>query len=120
MPMKPITGLISIPAPERDFSRNRATTPAPPPVDYRSQMVIAYRYYLDKNYSLALAIYRRVLVDYPGDPTALSGEAWSHYYLGDGNRDAADFRAILHANAADSWARKGLALCEENERHLSS
>jgi TolA-binding protein len=113
--MKPITGLITIPAPERDFWPNRVTTPAPPPVpriDYRSQMVIAYRHYLDKDYNLALATYRRVLADYPGDAIALSGEAWSLYYLGDGYRAAVDFRALLHANAADSWARKGLDLCE--------
>ena len=66
-----------------------------PRVDYRSQMVIAYRHYLDKNYNLALATYRRVLADYPGDATALSGEAWSLYYLGDGNRAGSRFpRAV--------------------------
>jgi tetratricopeptide (TPR) repeat protein len=116
--MKPITGLMMIPTPEREFATNRASTPAAPPVpriDYRSQMVIAYRRYLDKNYTLALATYRRVLADYPGDATALSGEAWSLYYLGDGDRAAVEFRALLHANAADSWARKGLALCEGSE-----
>ena len=120
--MKPITGLIVLPSPERDFAPNRAITPAPVPVspraprlDYRSQMVIAYRHYLDRDYRLALSTYRRVLADFPGDVLALSGEAWSLYYLGDDHRAAADFRALLHANAADSWARKGLALCEGSE-----
>lgn len=116
--MKPITGLIVLPTPESDFTPNRITTPTTPPmppVDYRAQMVLAYRHYLERNYSLALALYRRVLADYPGDALALSGEAWSLYYLGDESHAAADFRTLLHANEADLWAKKGLDLCEGNE-----
>jgi Flp pilus assembly protein TadD len=110
--MKTNPGLLFAPAPARDFAAHRMITPAPP-LDYRAHMVIAYRHYLDKNYRLALATYRRVLVDFPTDPTALSGEAWSLYYLGDESRAAADFRRLLYANASDSWARMGLDLCEQ-------
>jgi tetratricopeptide (TPR) repeat protein len=52
------------------------------PLNYRAQMVSAYRQYLNKNYAIALADYRRVLTYYPDDMIALSGEAWSLYFLG--------------------------------------
>jgi tetratricopeptide (TPR) repeat protein len=116
--MNTLTGIIYVSTPERDFTSTRTEerpTQSGPLLDYRAQMVIAYRHYLDKSYTLALSTYRRVLADYPADATALSGEAWSLYYLGDEDRAAVDFRTLLHANSADSWARKGLALCERRE-----
>jgi tetratricopeptide (TPR) repeat protein len=87
------------------------------PLNYRAQMVFAYRQYLAKNYAVALASYRRVLTYYPDDMTALSGEAWSLYYLGQKEKAAADFQELLSVNSDDSWAQKGLALCREQETH---
>jgi tetratricopeptide (TPR) repeat protein len=82
------------------------------PLNYRAQMVSAYQHYTAKNYGAALAAYRRVLTYYPDDMTALSGEAWSLYYLGQGEKAAVDFQTLLSIDSNDSWARKGLALCQ--------
>ena len=85
------------------------------PLNYRAQMVSAYQQYTAKNYGAALAAYRRVLTYYPDDMTALSGEAWSLYYLGQGEKAAADFQTLLGINASDTWSQKGLALCQEQK-----
>jgi tetratricopeptide (TPR) repeat protein len=82
------------------------------PLNYRAQMASAYQYYSAKNYAVALATYRRVLTYYPDDMTALSGEAWSLYYLGQGEKAAVDFQTLLSVNSNDLWAQKGLALCQ--------
>ena len=82
------------------------------PLNYRAQMVAAYQQYTARNYAVALATYRRVLTYYPDDMTALSGEAWSLYYLGQDDKAAIDFQTLLSVNSADTWAQKGLALCQ--------
>jgi len=85
------------------------------PMNYRAQMAVAYRHYLAKDYAMALASYDRVLTYYPDDMTALSGEAWSLYYLGQQDKAEADFKTLLGINANDTWAQKGLALCQESK-----
>jgi tetratricopeptide (TPR) repeat protein len=83
------------------------------PMNYRAQMAVAYRHYLAKDYAMALASYRRVLASYPDDMTALSGEAWSLYYLGQQDQAETDFKTMLGINADNTWAQKGLALCQQ-------
>jgi len=85
------------------------------PLNYRAQMAVAYRHYLAKDYAMALASYRRVLTNYPDDMIALSGEAWSLLYLGQQDKAEADFKTLLGINADDTWAQKGLALCQESK-----
>jgi tetratricopeptide (TPR) repeat protein len=85
------------------------------PLNYRAQMALAYRHYLAKDYAMALASYRRVLTNYPDDMTALSGEAWSLFYLGQQDKAEADFKTLLGINASDTWAQKGLSLCQESK-----
>ena len=87
------------------------------PLNYRAQMVAAYQHYTAKDYAVALATYRRVLTYYPDDMTALSGEAWSLYYLGQGDKAAADFQTLLSINSNDSWSQKGLALCQAQKSY---
>jgi tetratricopeptide (TPR) repeat protein len=87
------------------------------PLNYRAQMVSAYQHYTAKNYALALAAYRRVLAYYPDDMTALSGEAWSLYHLGQGDKATTDFQTLLSINSNDSWAQKGLALCQAQKSY---
>lgn len=87
------------------------------PLNYRAQMASAYQQYLAKNYAMALASYRRVLTYYPDDMTALSGEAWSLYYLGQTDKAASDFQTLLSVNSDDSWAQKGLALCGQQKTY---
>jgi tetratricopeptide (TPR) repeat protein len=83
------------------------------PLNYQAQMLAAARQYSSKNYAMALASYRRVLTYYPDDLTALSGEAWSLYYLGRIKESTVDFQLLLGINANDTWAQRGLQLCEE-------
>lgn len=87
------------------------------PLNYRAQMVSAYQQYTAKNYAMALAGYRRVLLYYPDDMTALSGEAWSLYYLGQGEKAATDFQTLLSVNSNDAWSQKGLALCQAQKSY---
>jgi len=81
-------------------------------LSYHSLMVNGARHYISKNYALSLTYYRRALVVRPDDSIALSGEAWSLYYLGQGEQAAKDFQALLKFDANDSWAREGMALCQ--------
>jgi tetratricopeptide (TPR) repeat protein len=85
------------------------------PLNYQAQMLTAARLYSTKSYAMALASYRRVLTYYPDDLTALSGEAWSLYYLGHIKEATADFHVLLGINSSDTWAQKGLQLCEEGK-----
>jgi len=87
------------------------------PLNYRAQMVSAYQQYTAKNYAMALAGYRRVLLYYPDDMTALSGEAWSLYYLGQGEKATVDFQTLLSVNSNDTWSQKGLALCQAQKSY---
>jgi len=81
------------------------------PLNYQAQMVAAAQQYASKNYASALASYRRVLTYYPDDLTALSGEAWSLYFLGRVKEATTDFQLLLGINASDTAARRGLNLC---------
>ena len=87
-------------------------------LSYHSLMVNGARHYTAKNFALALSSYRRALAIRPNDITALSGEAWSLYYLGQGEQAAKDFQAILKQDANDSWAREGMVLCKSNSNTL--
>jgi tetratricopeptide (TPR) repeat protein len=82
------------------------------PINYEAQMLAASEQYSLKDYAMALASYRRVLTYYPDDLTALSGEAWSLFYLGRNKEATADFQVLLGINASDIWAQKGLASCQ--------
>lgn len=84
-------------------------------LNYHSLMINAARHYTAKKYAMALANYRRVLAVRPDDTAALSGEAWSLYYLGQGEKAAEDFQTLLNLDANDSWAREGMALCEHRK-----
>jgi len=81
------------------------------PLNYQAQMVGAARHYLSKEYAMSYAAYHRVLISYPDDLIALSGEAWSLYYLGRTKEAEAGFQTLLDLNSNDTWAKKGLALC---------
>jgi tetratricopeptide (TPR) repeat protein len=85
------------------------------PLNYQAQMLAAARQYSAKSYAMALASYRRVLTYYPDDLTALSGEAWSLYYLGRTKEATTDFHLLLGINSSDTWAQRGLQLCEEGK-----
>jgi tetratricopeptide (TPR) repeat protein len=82
------------------------------PLNYRAQMAGAAQQFTAKSYGPALAAYRRVLVYYPDDLEARSGEAWCLYYLGDRDKAAADFQVLLGVNPEYPWAQRGLDLSQ--------
>jgi tetratricopeptide (TPR) repeat protein len=113
--INPLLGLLRVSEAEGDgpsIEKAAETVLHVDPLNYRAQMASAYQQYTAKNYALALASYRRVLTYYPDDMTALSGEAWSLYYLGQSDKATVDFQTLLGLNADDAWAQKGLALCQ--------
>lgn len=112
--INPLLGLLRVSEAEGDgpgIEKAAETVLHVDPLNYRAQMASAYQQYTAKNYAMALASYRRVLTYYPDDMTALSGEAWSLYYLGQTDKATADFQTLLGINADDAWSQKGLALC---------
>lgn len=118
MAINPLLGLMNVREAQGDnaaIEKSAGDVLHLDPMNYRAQMAVAYRHYLAKEYAMALASYRRVLTYYPDDTTALSGEAWSLLYLGQEDRAAADFKTLLGVNADDTWAQKGLALCQESK-----
>jgi tetratricopeptide (TPR) repeat protein len=115
--INPLLGLMNVSEAQGDpaeIQKAAANVLHVDPLNYQAQMVGAMQQYNAKNYAMALASYRRVLTYYPDDMTALSGEAWSLYYLGQIEKAEADFTILLGINADDAWARKGLALCLAN------
>ena len=118
--INPLLGLLSVSVAEGDgnsIDKAVQNVLRLDPMNYRAQMAAAYRQYLAKNYAVALASYRRVLAAYPDDMTALSGEAWSLYYLGQADKAASDFQTLLGINSSDSWSQKGLALCQQQKAY---
>jgi len=116
--INPLLGLMSVSEAQGDntaIEKSAEDVLHLDPMNYRAQMAVAYRHYLAKDYAMALASYRRVLTYYPDDMTALSGEAWSLLYLGQQDKAEADFKTLLGINADDTWAQKGLSLCQESK-----
>lgn len=116
--INPLLGLLNVSEAQNDntaIEKSAEDVLHLDPMNYRAQMAVAYRHYLAKEYAMALASYRRVLTYYPDDMIALSGEAWSLYYLGQQDKAEADFKTLLGINADDAWAQKGLSLCQESK-----
>jgi tetratricopeptide (TPR) repeat protein len=101
------------------FRGNRKNPEETELLNYHSLMVNAARYYTAKNYAAALKNYRRVLASEPQDTIALSGEAWSLYYLGEQAQAARDFQTLLSIDANDSWAREGITLCMTGRKEMA-
>ena len=113
--INPLLGLLRVSEAENDgagIQKAAQSVLHVDPLNYRAQMASAYQQYTARSYAMALASYRRVLTYYPDDMTALSGEGWSLYYLGQRDEAAIDFQTLLGINAEDAWAQKGYALCQ--------
>ncbi|MCE0497185.1 MAG: hypothetical protein LV481_04475 [Methylacidiphilales bacterium] len=113
--INPLLGLLNVAQARGDAAAvNKAVQDVlrADPLNYRAQMAGAWQQFSAKNYQQALSGYRRVLTYYPDDLDAISGEAWSLYYLGDLKSAAADFQALLAVNPSYSYARQGLDLCQ--------
>ena len=77
------------------------------PSNYRAQMILADLHFARQDYRKSAGDYARVLLDYPEDPAALSGAAWSAIKLGDHDRAINDLAALLQINPGYPRAKLG-------------
>jgi len=113
--INPLLGLLNIAQAQGDPSAIQKAVEdvlRADPLNYRAQMAGAALQFTAKNYSQALAGYRRVLTYYPDDLAAMSGEGWCLYDLGQRLKAAADFQILVGVNADYPYAKQGLALCQ--------
>lgn len=81
------------------------------PTNYRALMALAGIYYAQKDFRKAASGYARVLVNYPDDPDARSGAAWSSLQVGDKRGAESAFRLLLSMYPSYPQAREGYQLC---------
>ena len=117
--INPLLGLMYVSLAQGDFAATQKAAENVlhvDPLNYSAQMITAAQDYTLKNYDKALAGYRRVLTYYPDDLTALSGEAWSLYFLGRIKEATTDFQLLLGINSTDTYALKGFHLCQSQAK----
>ena len=117
MALNPLLGQLNVVQAMQDAKRIERAGEAVlhvDPTNYRAQMALAAMHFAGKDYRKALAVYRRVLTTYPDDLDARSGEAWSHYYIGNKHDALASFRLILTINPDYTYAQQGYDLASGN------
>ncbi len=77
------------------------------PTNYLALTALAGLHFAQKNYAQAAADYARILVNYPDDPDALSGAAWSALRAGDKASARPRFELLLGRNPDYPLAQEG-------------
>lgn len=77
------------------------------PTNYLALISLAGLHFAQKNYTQAAADYARILVNYPDDPDALSGAAWSALRAGDKATARSRFELMLGRNPDYPQAQDG-------------
>ena len=77
------------------------------PNNYRALMALGGLHFAQKGYDKAAVDYSRVLVNYPDDPDALSGAAWSSLRAGDPATAHSNFTQLLGINPDYHQAQEG-------------
>jgi len=111
--LNPLLGLLDVAQAQKDTSRIQDAAAAVlrvQPSNYRAQMALAGVYYAKKDYRSAISIYRLVLIYYPEDIDAASGDAWCSYFLADPQRAFREFSRILSVNSEYPYAQQGYDL----------
>ena len=113
MALAPALGLLSAAQGLNDAAKIRVAAEnilKAEPTNYRAQMAMAGLLFVSREYRRSLSNYRRALASYPGDLDALSGAAWSAFYLGE-KREALDyFQQLMSISPDYTYARKGYEL----------
>ncbi len=86
------------------------------PNNYRALMALGGLHSAQKGYDKASVDYSRVLVNYPDDPDALSGAAWSSLRAGDPATAHSKFTILLEINPNYPQAREGYDLSARHDR----
>jgi tetratricopeptide (TPR) repeat protein len=80
------------------------------PTNYRAQAALAALHFANKDYRRSASDYHRLLVTYPDDADAMSGEAWSAFYLGLRHEAYEAFRRLLSMSPSYPYAQQGFNL----------
>ncbi len=86
------------------------------PINYRALMALGGLRYAQKEYDKAAVDFSRVLVNYPDDPDALSGAAWSAFRAGDPATANTRFSLLLGINPDYPQAQEGYGLSARSGR----
>lgn len=111
--INPLLGLLSVAQAQKDggkFERAAEDILRTEPTNYRAQAALAALHFANKDYRRSASDYHRLLTTYPDDADAMSGEAWSAFYLGL-RREASDaFRRLLSISPRYPYAQQGFDL----------
>jgi tetratricopeptide (TPR) repeat protein len=77
------------------------------PSNYRASMLLAAQAYATRDYRKALSMYKRILSFYPDDIDAMSGTAWSDFYVGNKREALQGFTKILAVQPSYQYAQEG-------------
>lgn len=80
------------------------------PSNYRASMVLAAQAYATRDYRKSLSMYKRILSFYPDDIDAMSGAAWSDFYVGNKREAMEGFSKILALQPTYQYAQEGYDL----------
>ncbi len=111
--LAPLLGLLSAAQGLNDTAKIRVAAEnvlKAEPTNYRAHMALTGLLFTSREYRRSLSGYRRVLTFYPGDLDALSGAAWSAFYLGEKREAIEDFQQLMSLSPDYSYARKGYEL----------
>lgn len=114
MALAPVLGVLSVAQGLNDAAKIRLAAEnvlKAEPTNYRAHMAMAGLLFSSREYRRSLSAYRRVLAFYPGDLDALSGAAWSAFYLGEKREALDDFQQLMSLSPDYTYARKGYELC---------
>jgi tetratricopeptide (TPR) repeat protein len=111
--LNPLLGLLSVAQAQKDarkIERAAEDLLRAEPTNYRAQAALAALHFANKDYRRSASDYHRLLTTYPDDADAMSGEAWSAFYLGLHREASETFRRLLSINASYPYAKQGLDL----------
>lgn len=114
MALAPALGLLSAAQGLNDTAKIRVAAEnilKAEPTNYSAHTAMASLLFNSREYRRSLSAYRRVLAFYPGDVDALSGAAWSAFYLGEKREALEDFQQLMSLSPDYTYARKGYELC---------
>jgi tetratricopeptide (TPR) repeat protein len=111
--INPLLGLLSVAMGQKDgkkIERAAEDILRAEPTNYRAQSALAALHFANKDYRRSASDYHRLLTSYPDDADAMSGEAWSAFYLGLRRESYDAFRRLLSISPSYPYAQQGFDL----------
>jgi len=111
--INPLLGFLSVAQAQKDgkkIERAAEDILRTEPTNYRAQSALAVLHFTNKDYRRSASDYHRLLATYPDDADAMSGEAWSAFYLGLRRESYDSFRRLLSISPSYPYAQQGFDL----------